>query len=176
MNKKTIVFTVAAFMAVCFSLSAQYVDRSTTKAGIHAGIPMGDLSDGYKFSLGVDVAFHWGVSELFDVGVATGFINAFGESDSVTINNNTTISGKFDNFQVIPVAAAVRMYPTYDFKLGADVGYAVGINQGNDGGLYLRPMIGYNITGNTELNVSYISINKDGYNFTIASLGLLFLF
>lgn len=61
------------------------------------------------------------------------------------------------------------------FKLGADVGYAVGVNEGNDGGFYVRPMIGYNISGNTELNVSYINVSNDG-SFSVAALGLLFLF
>ena len=51
--------------------------------------------------------------------------------------------------------------------------YAVGINEGNEGGFYLRPLIGYNITGNTELNVSYVNISNDG-SFSIATLGILF--
>ncbi|WP_127019941.1 hypothetical protein [Flagellimonas beolgyonensis] len=175
MNKKRIIFSVLAVFAFCISVTAQYVDRSSTKVGVMAGIPMGDLSDFSKIALGVDVAFHWGVSELFDVGIATGFINAFGETDSATVGD-ITIEGSFDNYQVIPVAAAVRLYPTYNFKLGADVGYAVGVNEGNDGGFYWRPVIGYNISGNTELNVSYININNDGESFSIAALGLLFLF
>lgn len=175
MTKKTILFTVLALTAICFSSTAQYVDRSNTKVGVLAGIPVGDLSDYSKFSLGLDVAFHWGVSELIDVGVATGFINAFGETESVDIGD-VTVEAEFDNYQVIPAAAAIRLYPTYDFKLGADVGYAIGINEGNDGGFYVRPVVGYNITGNTELNVSYISISNNGVNNSIAALGLLFLF
>jgi hypothetical protein len=174
MNKKTVVLVVVAFIAFSFSSMAQYVDRSSFKAGVHAGLPIGDASDFSSFSLGLDLAYHWGVSELFDAGLATGFINAFGETGSVTVGE-ITVEGEFEDFQIVPLAAAIRLYPTYDFKLGADVGYAVGINEGNEGGFYLRPSVGYNISGNTELNVSYINVSNDG-NFSMVALGVLFLF
>ncbi len=161
-------------VTISFSSTAQYVDRTNFKAGLNAGLPVGDAGDFSSFSLGLDLAYHIGASELLDVGFATGFINAFGDT--------TTISGvggsfetEFEDFQFLPAAASIRLYPTYDFKFGADVGYAVGINEGNEGGFYLRPIIGYNITGNTELNVSYVNISNDG-SFSIATLGILFLF
>lgn len=176
MTKKTILFSVLAMFAFCVSVSAQYVDRSSFKAGVNAGIPIGDASDFSSFSLGLDLGYHWGVSELIDAGVVSGFINAFGSNETLDYGDLGSVDVDFPDIQFIPVAAAFRLYPTYEFKLGTDVGYAVGINEGNDGGFYVRPMIGYNITGNTELNVSYMSISNDGSNFSIAALGLLFLF
>lgn len=176
MNKKTIIFSVLAVFAFCVSVTAQYVDRSSFKAGVNVGIPVGDASDFSSFSLGLDLGYHWGVSELVDVGVVSGFINAFGDSSTLDGGALGQIDVDFPDIQFIPVAAAFRLYPTYEFKLGADVGYAVGVNEGNDGGFYWRPVIGYNITGNTELNVSYMNINNDGESFSIAALGLLFLF
>lgn len=173
MNKKTLVLVVA-FMAIGFSSMAQYVDRSSFKAGFHAGLPVGDASDVSSFALGLDLAYHWGVSEMFDAGLASGFLNAFGETESVTVGE-VTVEGEFGDYQIIPLAAALRLYPTYDFKLGADVGYAVGINEGNEGGFYLRPTMGYNLSGNTELNVSYMNISNNG-NFSMVALGILFLF
>lgn len=173
MNKKTVVFVVVAFIAFSFTSMAQYVDRSSFKAGFHAALPVGDASEFSSFALGLDLAYHWGVSELVDAGLATGFIHAFGSEVEIT-EGPITVSGDFGDIQFLPVAAALRIYPTYDFKLGADVGYAVGINEGNEGGLYIRPSIGYNITGNTELNVSYINVSNDG-NFSMVALGVLFL-
>lgn len=173
MNKKTVVLVVA-FMAIGFSSMAQYVDRSSFKAGFYAGLPVGDASEVSSFALGLDLAYHWGVSEMFDAGLASGFLNAFGETESVTVGD-VTVEGEFGDYQIIPLAAALRLYPTYDFKLGADVGYAVGINEGNEGGFYLRPTMGYNISGNTELNVSYMNISNNG-NFSMVALGILFLF
>lgn len=170
---KTIITTSIFLFFVAFSTHAQ-VDRSNFKAGLNAGIPVGDAANLSSFSLGLDLACHWGVSELLDVGVATGFVNAFGE----TINESqggVTISGEFEDFQFVPVAASVRLYPTYQFKVGVDGGYAFGTTEGLEGGLYYRPVVGYNITGNTELNVSYMVV-EDDFSFSIASIGILFLF
>lgn len=162
--KRTYLFAIA-LLVMMFTAHSQ--DRSSFKAGFNAGLPVGDAADISSFSLGLDAAYHWGVSELLDAGVATGFINSFGE----------TIAGQteFEDFQFLPLAASVRIYPTYHFKFGADAGYAVGINTGNEGGFYYRPLVGYNITGNTELNVSYIAVNNNG-TFGIATVGILFLF
>ncbi|WP_422350717.1 hypothetical protein [Flagellimonas sp.] len=162
--KRTYLIAIALFVLM-FSAKAQ--DRSNIKAGFSGGIPVGDAADFSSFSLGLDFNYHWGVSELLDAGVATGFINAFGE----TLENQT----EFEDIQFIPVAGSVRIYPTYHFKFGVDGGYAVGVNEGNDGGLFYRPVVGYNITGNTELNVSYTAVENDG-TFAIATVGILFLF
>ncbi|WP_190808317.1 hypothetical protein [Flagellimonas sp. S3867] len=169
---KKIVLTIITVLAINLSMSAQ--DRSNIKAGFNAGVPVGDAADISSFSIGLDFNYHWGVSELLDVGIAAGFINAFGDTNEAS-GGGITIQTEFEDFQFLPVAASVRIYPTYSFKFGADAGYAVGINAGNEGGLYYRPVIGYNITGNTELNVSYIAVSNDG-TFSIATVGILFLF
>ena len=83
---------------------------------------------------------------------------------------------KFDNVQFIPIAGSLRIYPTSGFKIGGDVGYAVGVNKGNEGGFYYRPTIGFDISGGTtEINVSYFAVN-DEVTFSSALLGVLFLF
>lgn len=170
--KKTILVIVTVFIAG-FTANAQ--DRSSFKAGLIAGIPVGDATNVSSFAIGLDAAYHWGVSEVFDVGLATGFINAFGDNIDASVGD-VEIQAEFEDFQFLPLAASVRIYPTYQFKLGVDAGYAVGINEGNEGGLYYRPLIGYNITGNTELNVSYVAVDNNGATFSIAMVGLLFLF
>nr|WP_299383584.1 hypothetical protein [Allomuricauda sp.] len=160
--------TLLALLTITFGIllsSAQ--DRSNFKAGFTAGLPVGDAEMISSFSIGLDVNYHYGVSELLDLGVATGFIHSFG--DTLPDQSN------FEDIQFLPVAGSVRIYPTYHFKFGGDVGYAVGINEGNEGGLFYRPLIGYNITGNTELNVSYTAVNNNG-TFAIATVGILFLF
>ena len=120
------------------------------------------------------MSYLWGVSELLDVGLATGFVNAFGDTETIS-EGIIEIEAEFEDYQFIPLAASFRIYPTFEFKFGADVGYAVGINEGNEGGFYYRPLVGYNITGNTELNVSYTAVDNIG-TFAIATLGVLFLF
>jgi len=156
------------------SLSAQ-TDRTNFRAGLNGGLVTGDFSDAYSFVLGLDIYQHWGVSKKLDLGIASGFSNAFGEKERVSAAGSF-IETEFDNVQFIPVAASLRIYPISGFKLGGDVGYAIGINEGNEGGFYYRPSIGVDINGGiTELNVSYMSVGGD-VAFSSLLLGVLFLF
>ena len=160
-------------LSISLSIHSQ-VDRTNFRVGLNAGTVTGDFSDFYSFTLGVDVLHVWGLSRELDLGLATGFTNAFGEEETFT-EGDITVETEFDNAQFIPVAAAVRVYPTYGFKFGGDVGYAIGVNEGNEGGFYYRPIIGVDVNGSTELNVSYTAV-QDDETFSSILLGVLFLF
>jgi hypothetical protein len=158
-----------------FSAQAQNVDRTNFRAGLNAGMVIGDFSEAYSLVLGVDLYQHWGVSKELDLGVTTGFSNAFGEKQEISAGG-AVIETKFDNLQFIPVAGSVRIYPTTDFKIGGDVGYAIGINEGNEGGFYYRPSMGIDFNGgSTEVNISYLAVNGD-VTYSSVLFGLLFLF
>jgi hypothetical protein len=137
--------------------------------GINLGLPVGDASDFSSFSLGLDANYLWNVAESVDVGVATGFTNAFGKTFEI-------LGEEFDaeDVQFIPIAAAGRYHVTDKFRAGADIGYAIGINDGNDGGFYYRPIVAYSLSDITELNFSYTGISLDGFTWSTISLGVMF--
>ncbi len=169
------IYLIIVFVFLGFSAQSQNVDRTNFRAGLNGGIVTGDFSEAYSLVLGVDLYQHWGISKTIDLGVTTGFSNAFGEKQEVSAGA-VLIETEFDNLQFIPVAGSVRIYPTTGFKLGGDVGYAIGINEGNEGGFYYRPSLGIDInSGTTELNVSYLAVNGD-VTYSSVLFGLLFLF
>ncbi|WP_435625188.1 outer membrane beta-barrel protein [Flagellimonas sp.] len=174
--KKTV--TTSIFLLLVILTAQAQVDRSSFKAGLLAGIPVGEsTSRASSFAIGLDANYHWGVSKLLDVGLASGFINAFGDTETSSTIGGGEITTSFEDFQFIPAAASVRIYPTYEFKFGADVGYAFGASEETNGGFYYRPVVGYNITGNTEINVSYMAITDDtNFTFSMVMAGVLFLF
>lgn len=168
---------IIGILMVClgFSAEAQKVDRTSFRAGLNGGIVTGDFSEAYSLVLGVDIYQHWGVSKKIDLGVTTGFSNAFGEKEERSAGG-VTVETEFDNWQFIPVAGSFRIYPTSGVKFGGDVGYAIGINEENEGGFYYRPSLGVDINGGvTELNVSYLAVNGD-VTYSNLLVGLLFLF
>lgn len=168
-------FSLVVVLAFAHTLQSQYVDRSNFRAGINAGLVQGDFSEAYSLTLGLDIYQHWGISKEVDLGLATGFLNAFGEERELSAGG-TTVTTEFGNVQFIPLAGSFRVYPSSGFKLGGDIGYALGINEGNSGGLYYRPSIGVDINGgNTELNVSYFAVN-DEVTFSAVMAGILILF
>lgn len=166
---------VLIFILSAIVIHAQKVDRTSFRGGVNTGIVMGDFSEAFSFVLGVDITQHWGVSKALDIGIATGFSNAFGEKQTVSAEG-VTLATDFDNFQIIPVGASIRLYPARGFKIGGDAGYAIGINEGNNGAAYYRPMLGVDIArGATELNVSYMSVLGD-IPFAAALVSILVLF
>ena len=139
------------------------------KAGINLGIPVGDAGDISGFSIGLDAMYHWEVTNSFHAGIAGGFTNAFGKSLDTGFG-----SVEIEDVQFLPIAASGRFLPSEEFKVGLDLGYAIGISDGNDGGLYYRPIIGYAVTPGTEINFSYTGISLDGFTWSTINLGVLF--
>ncbi len=169
-------FFLVFIVTTSFCLNAQTVDRTNFRAGINAGLVVGDFSETYSFVLGLDIYHHWGVSKEFDLGIATGFSNAFGETQEIS-EVGTSDENKFANLQFLPVAGSVRIYPTSGFKIGSDVGYALGINKGNDGGFYYRPSIGIDMNGGSkEFNISYFAVNGEAATYSAVLAGFLILF
>ena len=158
------IILVAAVALFGFTMNAQ-----DFKVGVNGALPIGDAGDFADFSVGLDVAYLWNVSEKFDVGVASGFTNAFTKDIDLGILGTVEV----DDVQFIPIAGAARYNVSSDFYLGADVGYAIGINDGNEGGFYYRPKVGYNFSEKVGINLSYTGISNDGDWSTIA-LGVEF--
>ena len=142
------------------------------RAGINLAIPTGDASDVSGFSIGLDATYLWNVGESFDVGVAAVFTNVFGKEIEVAGFGNFEV----DDVQFLPIAAAARYHVTDKFRVGGDIGYAIGISDGNDGGFYYRPMVGYGLNEKMELNLSYTGISLDGGNWSTIGLGFMYAF
>ena len=174
---KKYIFALVFILAV-FTMQAQRnVDRTNFRAGVNGGMILGDYSETYSFGLGVDLYHHWGVSKMLDVGVTAGFFNAFGEKE-ITTAEALVSETEFDNAQFIPVGASLRIYPgkNVGFKFGSDVGYAIGVDEGNLGALYIRPSLGLDLrNGSSEVNISYFMVNDEA-RFSSVLLSYLFLF
>lgn len=132
------------------------------KAGINGGIPVGDVSDFYNFQFGADVAYMFGVADMISVGPMVGYSNFFPDDSDI-----------FDNAQFLPVAASGRLSFPGPFFVGADLGYAIGIDDGNDGGFFYKPQVGYEfvIIG---IILSYSGVSVDGGSFSSINLGVEF--
>ena len=104
------------------------------------------------------------VSESFSVGPAVGFSTSFLDSEF-----------EGDNISFLPITAAGRYAVSEEFTLGADVGYALGINDGNEGGFYYAPKIQYGISDSLDVAVSYRSVNEDNGSFDLVTISFIFL-
>jgi hypothetical protein len=161
---KKVLITAVLFIAG-LSLQAQ----EGPSVGINLGIPTGDAGDFSGLSLGIDFTYLWSVSDKFDAGAAVGFSNAFGKEIDTGFG---TVD--LEDIQFLPIAAAGRVHLTEEISAGVDLGYALGVNDGNDGGFYYRPMVGYSLSENLGLHLSYTGISLEGdFNWNTINLGLM---
>ena len=143
--KKTILLLGLATAGVVSAQSAEM--RNMIKVGANAGVAL--PAENASAAAGVDLAYQSLATQGFGFGVATGYTHFFGRE-------NTVNGVKYDNndFGVVPVAALIRVYPKQTgFYLGTDLGYGfitgdkqVATNSAverPDGGLYIKPEIGY---------------------------------
>lgn len=149
-----------ALVAFTFAATAQ---DGKFNLGVNLGLPTGDVSDAYSFVGSVEANYLFDVSDEFQVGPSASYVHYFGEEDFIS-------DGGF-----LPLAAAARFNASEEFVLGADLGYAIGISpDGNDGGFYYRPMVGYNLNDKVMLQVSYSGVSMDGGSFANFGLGAMF--
>ncbi|MCX2719982.1 hypothetical protein [Lentiprolixibacter aurantiacus] len=159
--KKLLLFSLFSFLFFN-NLQAQEGFR----IGIQGGIPTGDFDEAVSLMVGADVGYMWVLGEYFDLGIATGYIHGFGDKFGLE-------SEAGEDVQFLPVAGAFRFWPVRDLSIGANVGQAIGLNDGNDGGFYYRPMLGYLFNQTTEINISYTSVDLDVVTWNTISVGLV---
>jgi hypothetical protein len=157
------IFLVLALALFSFSANAQ---SGAFNVGGHIALPTGDAATGTSFGFGLDVNYMFNSGEEFSYGLASGFQYFLGK----------TVAGtKVDNGAFLPIAAAGRYNVSDKFFAGADIGYAIGISPStNNGGFYYRPMVGYTLGENMQLNAFYSGISLTGGTFSSVGVGIMF--
>lgn len=166
--KKLFLFAALAV----FGFSNVNAQEEGFKLGVTLALPMGDAGDGWSFGATLDATYLFDVADSFQLGATTGYQHFFGKEIEETFFG-TTISYEVDDAQFLPLAVAARFYASEDFFFGADLGYAMGINEGNDGGFYYRPKVGYNL-GGASILASYSGVSMDGFTFSYVGVGVEF--
>ncbi|MFY0631085.1 MAG: hypothetical protein JXR05_11935 [Flavobacteriaceae bacterium] len=122
---------LVALVTGSFTMNAQF------SVGASLGLPTGDANLVSSLSLGIDANYMFSSEKEVNFGVSAGYLTYFGKE---------ILGVKVDNVSFLPIAGALRYDASEKFSLGADVGYAVGLSpDGNDGGFYYRPMVGYSV-------------------------------
>ncbi len=140
------------------------VNAQDFRAGVSAGLPVGDASNFTSVALSADLGYLFEVSDVVLIGPSVGY------SAYIKENSNG------NNISFLLVAAAGRFNVSNRFTLGADLGYGVGLNNGNDGGFYYAPKVQYGVIETMDIVLAYRGVAYDGNNFSNISLGVEFKF
>ena len=141
------------------------------KLEIQGGLPYNDFNDEVSVTLGFHTGYMRAINEWLDLGGAVGYIHGIPE----TYHTDVVLTD-LPSVQFLPLAGSFRIWPSRDFSFGLDAGQALGLNEGNDGGLYYRPTIGFLFGTSTEINLSYTNIGLDSRDWTTITLGIEYTF
>ena len=158
--KKLVIFFSVAVLSL-FTTQAQEF-----KGGVSAAIPTGDASSAWSFGVTADLVYLFDVGEGFKVGPTIGYKHYFGKDVSFA-----GFSSKVDDAQFLPVGGSARFGFAEGFSAGADLGYALGITDGIDGGFMYKPFVIYDF-GPISAVVSYSGISLDGGSFSSFNFGV----
>lgn len=147
---KKLFLVAIATVGFAFSGTAQ---ETQLKFGLDAGMPMGDIKDMYSFNISANAAYMWnGVAEGLDVGAGVSYNMYFGKEEEIA-----GMTFEFENASFLPIYATANYGFTENIFAGADLGYAVGLTDGIDGGFYYQPKVGYQ-TEMFEVYIGYKAI------------------
>ncbi len=167
---KKLLLTIAV---IAFGLTAT-AQKGQFNAGGYIGLPIGDAGDAYSFSYGAEVNYLFELSDKFQVGPSFSYQQYLG-SDSIDVLG-ISIPQDVPNVAFLPIAAAARYSISEKFSVGADLGFAIGVDAGNDGGFYYRPMVGYQVFDKVTLQLTYSGISVEGGSVANIGLGAVYSF
>lgn len=141
------------------------------KLGIQAGLPFNDFNGVTDIVVGADVGYMHALGEVVDLGVGVGFIHGFPETFK-----SGTAQLDLPSIQFLPISASLRIWPSNSFSFGGKLGYALGLSDGNEGGVYYRAIIGYLMSAKTEVNISYTGIQVEDVTWSTVTIGVQYTF
>jgi hypothetical protein len=170
---------VLAFAAIGFGAKAQSTSTPTTKTttsngvilsiGVDAGIPTGDVSNGYNWNLGGSVQADIPVvSNQLYVTVNAGYNNIFGK------NNIDGTGVDATNIQLLPVKAGLKFFPVEHFYIQGEAGAAFALNKSDvnfnkSAAFIYAPQIGYQfpLGGSSYLDAGVRWESSANFNSTV---------
>ncbi|RYZ28299.1 MAG: hypothetical protein EOO10_10055 [Chitinophagaceae bacterium] len=147
----------ALLIGFCSTAEAQ---QDGFRLGAHAGIPLSDASDVSSAKLGIDASYLYSITDRVAIGVASGYSTFLGKDD-------------FDGYSFVPVAASLRGGYGDSIFYTADLGYALALTEGADGGVYIQPKLGWT-NSRIDAFVFYQSISADGASLGAVGAGIAY--
>ena len=169
------------FLIAAVAVSGLVSAQTGFKAGVHLGLPIGDLKEAYSFNIGLDAAYLWNINDDFKAGVTTGYSYFSGKSYDIPSGFDLT-TGQYTyssvkvNGAYIPVAGTAQYSINDNWFLGADLGYALYVGDGSgDGGFLYQPKAGFQ-TETYEIYAAYKGISSNGLNLSTIGAGFNYKF
>lgn len=119
-------------------------------AGGHLGLAVVDAVDLATFAIALDLAYILEIDDNFSAGSTVGYSHSFGDEIDTGLG-----SIEIEDVQFLPIGGRAQYDFSDQFLARAELGYALGINDGKDGGFYYSPQVGYSISEPLDIILAY---------------------
>tara|TARA_B100001146_G_scaffold222761_1_gene235850 strand:- start:60833 stop:61330 length:498 start_codon:yes stop_codon:yes gene_type:complete len=140
------------------------------RVGAQGGVPVGDADNFTVFAIAVELGYLFEINDSFQAGPSAGVQHFFGETFTNILGDDISRDETF-----LPISGTARFSPVDNFWFGADLGYAVGLSDGLDGGFYYKPHALYDF-GPVAATLGYSGIAGDGITVSAVLFGVEFGF
>ena len=162
---KTILLTCVTVVFTTLISSAQ----SGWSFGANGAVPTGDTAEAAVLSVGADISYHFPVTPLLDLGLASGYGRFFGKEIESSFGTL-----QFEDYSYIPLTASANVNATKKLFAGLQAGYAIATVNDTRGGFLYRVKGGYSLTDMIAFYAFYQGINSDGAELNAVGAGLNF--
>ncbi|WPU95483.1 hypothetical protein SNE25_08100 [Mucilaginibacter sabulilitoris] len=144
-----------------FAQSSGPADAPKFSVGVEAGLPIGNIKNGYNFVIGGSLKYELPIAESTMFTISAGYNSFLAKSEF------KDIGGESAGF--IPVKAGIKYYLNQGFFAEGQLGAAFGTKSGEGTAFAYSPGIGYTFDGGFEAGVRYEGWSHDG---TVSQIGL----
>jgi hypothetical protein len=145
--KKLFLLTAIAGVFAFSNVSAQKVKGPKLGLGADFAVPMGSLSDSYKFGFGGSLLFQTPIAKNLNFTASAGYLNLVGKSNVqyLALNSHGFYVDQTDvpNAGVVPVKIGARYFFSDSFYAGGEVGAAFITGDGGGTAFAYSPGIGF---------------------------------
>jgi hypothetical protein len=157
--KKTLLIVAILLMGF---MSANAQGEFKFGAGVNVGVPVGDAGDISSFTIGAEIQGEYMFSEKASGIATTGYTHFIGKD----LGGGIKLS-----YGAVPILVGARVYPSEQFFIGGQIGYAFFTGDASSGGFAYKPQVGYN-AGNAQITLSYNGVSNNGTISWIALSGV----
>ncbi|QNK63012.1 hypothetical protein H7F33_00345 [Pedobacter sp. PAMC26386] len=166
--KKLFLLTAIAGVFAFSNVSAQKVKGSKLGLGVDFAVPVGGLSDGYKFGYGGSLLFQTPIAEKLNFTASAGYLNLVGKNAQyLSFGSNGVYTKEYQvpNAGVVPVKIGARYFIAQNFYAGAEIGAAFMTGDGGGTAFAYSPNIGFELPlankNSIDLGIRYEGWSKE---------------
>ena len=162
--KKLFILSLAV-MLYLNSIGQESVQGFRIGGGLSVVAPVGTNLKPYSVGVGLDLLGQYGVSSQFAITGDVGYTTIFAKDDGV------------DAFNVIPIRAGIRFYPSSQFFLGGKAGVGITTGSGNStSGFAYAVGAGFRMDDKLDIGLNYEAVSKNSISFPYIGLRLGYFF